>query len=724
MSAFPGQAFAKSEKISQSRAIAIAYDTSGSMADESDKWCNAKYSLEVIAAMLDAKDSLDIYFMNYGIDPAEAPLSVKGSEPITDRVKKVHDRQYRESLETVPNAAMEALDYLKGRSDADERYLVITTDGEFTYTSDGRQDGAAASQEVRNVVSDAVGQGIKVIYLAIGDDAQSLEGFEGNPDVSMRKASSADVLPTMTKMVNDLFGRASIPVNGNKISLDVPMSNLIVFAQGSNVKVGSLSGNNEKVDPKTATVDHNTEPFSSKEDNDRWKNHKTGYKVNDRLKGVVAFYDKELARGDYELSVEGVEDNSLEVYYTPNVDIKVTLTDDEFDEKHELDSEGGTKLATGEFTVQMSLVDPSDGTALESELLKGAEYKLEVNNGGTTKTVENGQKLTLELGQTSFKPEATVPGGVKTKRSYDNITVVPRPGKLNVNTSGVATSVPVNDISSGKGTLMVTKEDGGDLSADEWDRLKIEPKSENGLNWDIKKTDKIGTVEVTPAYGDEDAAALSTRVLGGGPIGGYQAKDVETKFDASVDDEAHPLRGQSDAKTTVQPDVVSNLLRNLVFYIGFALLIALVVAFIRKPRLPRLEPKLVVGGRTYELLYDGRIRHRFMLPWSPETAHFSTMLAIGNSGLFSNCFTQFDVGVVAVRGRGRRFKLDDDTIATLVSLQESSGIDPKYSCVIKRTDKKGNAVMTSKVYGKSGSFRFYGKRLKGSGKAEYRIKFS
>ena len=50
------------------RAINLVYDDSGSMIRQGDTyvdtWCQAKYALEAVAAMLDEGDALNVYYMS------------------------------------------------------------------------------------------------------------------------------------------------------------------------------------------------------------------------------------------------------------------------------------------------------------------------------------------------------------------------------------------------------------------------------------------------------------------------------------------------------------------------------------------------------------------------------------------------------------------------------------------------------------------------------------
>lgn len=79
------------------RVINIVYDDSGSMiysnGNKCDTWCQAKYAMEVFAAMLENKDIMNIYVMSdFQTSGDAAPLlTLAGSDGANDNVSKIHN---------------------------------------------------------------------------------------------------------------------------------------------------------------------------------------------------------------------------------------------------------------------------------------------------------------------------------------------------------------------------------------------------------------------------------------------------------------------------------------------------------------------------------------------------------------------------------------------------------------------------------------------------------
>ena len=98
----PGLMFeALAENVVPSRTIHLVYDDSGSMIKDEDgvyvdTWCQAKYAMEVVAAMLGDKDTLRIYYMSdYDQGRTGEPMTIKGtSDPgmVKANVEKVHQK--------------------------------------------------------------------------------------------------------------------------------------------------------------------------------------------------------------------------------------------------------------------------------------------------------------------------------------------------------------------------------------------------------------------------------------------------------------------------------------------------------------------------------------------------------------------------------------------------------------------------------------------------------
>lgn len=117
------------------RVIHVVYDDSGSMFRTGgvlvDTWCQAKYSMEVFAAMLGEADRMNIYYMSdYENGTAAGPrLQLDGGSGAEVNVERVHAEK-TVAGNTPFNAVTKAYSDLDA-ADANEKWLIILTDGEF-----------------------------------------------------------------------------------------------------------------------------------------------------------------------------------------------------------------------------------------------------------------------------------------------------------------------------------------------------------------------------------------------------------------------------------------------------------------------------------------------------------------------------------------------------------------------------------------------------------------
>ena len=115
--------------------INLVYDDSGSMiysdGSKVDRWCQAKYAMEVFAAMLGTNDTMNIYYMSdFESGGKWAPsISLKGADGAKTNVSKLHDTVT--AAGNTPFASVtSAYNDLKNIQ-ADEKWLVVLTDGQF-----------------------------------------------------------------------------------------------------------------------------------------------------------------------------------------------------------------------------------------------------------------------------------------------------------------------------------------------------------------------------------------------------------------------------------------------------------------------------------------------------------------------------------------------------------------------------------------------------------------
>ena len=119
-----------------SRVLNVVYDDSGSMLINGDTWvdtwCQAKYAMEVFAALLEEKDTLNIFPMSTNSSSGRNPdmITVSGKDPVSQRVSRIHDMQTEQALGTPYNAVSQAVEHLK-RQNADQKWLIVLTDGQF-----------------------------------------------------------------------------------------------------------------------------------------------------------------------------------------------------------------------------------------------------------------------------------------------------------------------------------------------------------------------------------------------------------------------------------------------------------------------------------------------------------------------------------------------------------------------------------------------------------------
>lgn len=666
-----------------SRAIAIAYDNSGSMIRNNvggswvstDRWCSAWYSLEVIAAMMDGDDVLSVYTM----DSPGCKLLLSGAEPIDERVARVHAADLGFSDHTDPRTAREALDGLIAQQ-ADEKYLIITTDGHF--------DVGNGLQDVEAIVSEAAAQGVNVIYLGMGDEADSIVG-SAERGIFVYAASNEGILQTMTEVANLVFGRAALPANAydpaaQKLRLDVPMGQIIVFAQGPEVTASALSlPDGSAIEPSVTAVKYSEAPTAQRSIPD--------VLFNPNLQGIVAVYDGKLSKGDYGLSVAGAE--SIEVYYQPRVGIIVELADGA--NRYELSPGESPTVAAGAYRVSHYLVDPDTGDALDSDLLTESSFSLRAEGSAGSGVVGEGEDLILERGEVSLDAVATFGGGDRAHQLYRDLTVTPPVGLLSVETDEVPDRQAVARFSE-PSRVRVTHQGGEPLSEEEWAQTSLSVGADKGPEWEVTRTDEVGVFEVKPV--SEGAEALSGELFG--PVA-LNSTDLTCDYVAEVHDGTYPLfRGTAEQEITVEPNLLATFLRWLWLLILLALLIVFVAMEVLKPRLPKINPRIVLDdGETLKLSPPRKIRHRVWPPWAPERTTF--MLRVnGDPNDDYELRRRFaiacrPIGLKAVkRSKGRRrFVIDDETLELMKNTVSADGYpDPEYSCLRANSFGRGGQI--------------------------------
>lgn len=367
-------------------------------------WSIAKYSLEVFAALLGPGDTLNVYRMSdYGRNSSSDPtLVISGSESVATRVESVHTLQLQGR--STPWRSVTAAAENLAASSASEKWLVILTDGVFD-----SPEGAGQQIPVEEVEGflDQLSQetSTEVAFMSIGTGATVVSSTDSRRAVSV--STSDEVLQTMTAFANSTFGRNVVPasdLSGNWTP-DIPLSEVTIFAQGSDVVIGvAETSNGEFVDPsETAAVSwvDNPIPLGGGQTYDP--------PPDTSLEGVIATY-KEIPSGPINFGIENA--SQVDIFYKPDVRFGYSILDAQGqDVANILDAE-----AT--YTLNYSFID-ANCTPVESDLLNPVVYSATVFEDGNPLLSDLVPGSTLQLPATtgagdgySILMEASYKGGI------------------------------------------------------------------------------------------------------------------------------------------------------------------------------------------------------------------------------------------------------------------------------------------------------------------------
>lgn len=371
------------------RTINVVYDDSGSMISTTgqlvDTWCQAKYAMEVFAAMLGTGDTMNIYVMSdfgNGLTSSDPRLVLHEEDGQGTNVSKVHS-MITAAGNTPFDSVRKAYSDLE-HATADEKWLVVLTDGEFQGVDD---IDAFFTQKSAD---------INVMFLGMGPNASEITE---NPDkgiYSEKAATSDQILNEITGICTRIFNsdRLNVQTSSKTITFDVPMSELVVFAQGANVSINSVTNAEGKKflsSTQPVVVQYSERAATNYED----------YIVAQNLRGSICSFKDDFPVGSYTLDVAGAD--TIEVYYKPNVEIAAYLTDSSGAEVTNLEN-----LRAGEYTITFGFVKAGTTEKVnQSSLLGEVFYSAMVTNNGVAheKSYTSGDKIYIEEG--SLEIDAT-----------------------------------------------------------------------------------------------------------------------------------------------------------------------------------------------------------------------------------------------------------------------------------------------------------------------------
>ncbi|MCD8150246.1 MAG: hypothetical protein LUE92_11970 [Clostridiales bacterium] len=448
-------------KPSTSRAIAIVFDNSGSMYQKT-AWSRAIYAMEVFASMANEGDQISIYPMheitaggsNY---TSSSPLTVEGGGDVSV-IRDIYTLKSNDTpIETIDDAYNGLM-----QTDADEKWLVVLTDGAQFYENEEEMSVSETETALSEKLS-GYNNDVNLMYLGIKVDASVANPtVEGSYQSEVEIASdSSEILTKLTSMCNTIYGRDELILSGSEVTFDLSMTKLVLFVQGSSIddlKLVDSQGN--EVGTPTASY---SPSYSTTEGTGSATASTAYYKdmeTDTSLSGEIVTYE-DIPAGTYMLQYSGTA-SSVGVYYEPNVSIAAYFINDEGENVSELDA---SQVVQGTYSMQYGLVD-EEGNFTESELLGDREFTITYSvtdaDGNTqdyseTMTSNSSIPIDLKVGDTvDATVEATYLSGYKVStEDYGDadwpfpikvVDFIPDPADLQGTISGGADSYTLPDL--------------------------------------------------------------------------------------------------------------------------------------------------------------------------------------------------------------------------------------------------------------------------------------
>ena len=471
---------------STGKTIYVVYDDSGSMCMNGlPRWSQAKYAMEVFAAMLGENDTMSIYELSGG---GSVALTISGKDQ--SRVEMVH--QMNSTFRGTPYAPVErAAQELSAVPEERERWFVVLTDGTF----DGLRERSA--EWLEGQMDTLNQQGIKTVFLGIGEKAPVLSSNAEQGRYAEKAVSGADVIQKVTDIANQIFehqvmGGSYLNKQGNEYQLtcDVPISEIVVFAQGEDAAVGSTMTYNEQ------TV-RASESYQVKYSDLLPENYPDAV-VDASLVGNVTIFkapqSAPFESGSFTIQAQGSQE--VQIYYRPSV----TVTCDMLYNGMPINPED--KLYAGEYEIRLDFVDPATGDVLNSNLLKDARFSLKVWNNGEYQEVTNKNgKVYLNEGDITLQAIAALPGNI-TLRNEREYVVLPEPVTLGISSDADAKSYTTIGLGEKAVPIILTVTNaatGEPLTEEQWNNATVSIAKASGVEWLITKGQQVSTWEARPA---------------------------------------------------------------------------------------------------------------------------------------------------------------------------------------------------------------------------------
>lgn len=558
--------------------IAVVFDNSGSMYDN-ESWSRAKYAMEVFAAMMNNGDVLKIFPM-HPVTTDGKTKSGGSTDPILikskDDISKIHNLYTPIPYGTPFSTVQRAYKDIK-KSSATDRWLIVLTDGKF--------DDVSEKDVANNLKSES--KDVNIQYVGIGS-AKDYSKYAKNNFYAEKATNSKDLTKILAKICNRIFSRAELPeskISGKTIDIGVSMNKLIVFVQGNNASIGELKNSEgTKVDElsgtrysaKASTISAGKVPGGD---------DYTDAPVDKSLKGEIVTFDSCTA-GKYTLNYSG----SLQIFYDPDVDIGIKLTNDKGDEITTETKE----IPSGEYTINYSIVDGETGEPVESTGLLG-KSSLQcnaVNSKGEKTEVKNNSKIKLESEkELYFDIWGTYLDdySISTDDNKEGFTfkVTDPLQDFQMKLDQPQNKYVKAELEEGKPITAKLTLDGKPLTDEELDKVKLKVSIPQGVEYKTEKLKGESAFRIKLKYPDNDADKL-------------ECKDYAFNLTAtSTDKEGRDIKATSEGSFAIKPyeDWIDYLIKAAIV----AALLALIIFILTR----KVFPKRILVEKTLRFESEG-----------------------------------------------------------------------------------------------------------------------
>ncbi len=351
----------------QKKIVYVVLDDSGTM--QGDKWSSANYAVQVLAGLMNEGDEMRLYYLNED-NPQMVDLSAAGIANSLGSISRA-SAGGGTPFETV-SKAQQAINARKVEEGA-KYWLFVISDGDY---NSGVKDINEVRKKFLKYVDEGIGNQhypLEMVFCTIGGGAKRIDT---NSKVAAELTEKGiycyhaelerDIVARMGEIADRISGRSRLQGNDLKkidgttieVKSDIPLFNFIVLSQNSSAKLTSVvcSGGTSLQVSRTAPIKGPTPTFS--------KAMTANVFTVDAGKGHIP-------PGTYTLTFDkNVELKDIAVLCEPALQV-VLYTDDPAKV-----TEGGS------LQVSAKILEYGTQNVYQlSQLPKGSEFELQVNNG-------------------------------------------------------------------------------------------------------------------------------------------------------------------------------------------------------------------------------------------------------------------------------------------------------------------------------------------------------